>query len=218
MHVSTNIGKIFFNLINKHFGPSHLYHKIFNKNTIKISYSCMPNMQTLINKRNQIILSSTKTPKETTILRKQKTNSKNCNCRKPELCPLDQNCLTERVIYKATVATELKSKTYIGSCETSFKTRFNNHKQSFKNLLHRNDTVLSTYIWELKEENMNFKITWKIILNVNHNFNQRKKCNLCLTEKVAILKENPAAILNTRSDILSKCRHRNKFKLKKILK
>ena len=46
----------------------------------------------------------------------------------------------------------------------------------------------------------------------------KKKVKLCLTEKAAILKENPAAILNTRSDILSKCRHRNKFKLKKILK
>ena len=46
---NTNIGKQFFILLNKHFPPSNKYHKIFNKNNIKLSYSCMPNVKSMIN-------------------------------------------------------------------------------------------------------------------------------------------------------------------------
>ena len=47
-HVKTNVGKIFMKLIVKHFPKHHRYHKIFNKNTIKLSYSCMQNMGNII--------------------------------------------------------------------------------------------------------------------------------------------------------------------------
>ena len=40
-NVKTNIGKIFLKLIEKHFPNHHRLHKIFNLNTIKLSYSCM---------------------------------------------------------------------------------------------------------------------------------------------------------------------------------
>ena len=50
--VKTNIGMIFLCLINKHFPPTHKYRKIFNKNTIKISYSCMPNIKSKISTHN----------------------------------------------------------------------------------------------------------------------------------------------------------------------
>jgi hypothetical protein len=40
-NVRTNVGKIFLNLIDKHFPPSSCFHKIFNRNSVKVSYSCM---------------------------------------------------------------------------------------------------------------------------------------------------------------------------------
>ena len=43
--VKADIGKIFICLINKNFLPVHKYRKIFNRNFIKISYSCMPNIK-----------------------------------------------------------------------------------------------------------------------------------------------------------------------------
>ena len=46
--VKTNIGKLFLRLINKHFPPTHKYRKIFNRNTIKISHTCMPNIKSKI--------------------------------------------------------------------------------------------------------------------------------------------------------------------------
>ena len=41
---SSNIGKVFIHLLKKHFSPHHCLHKICNKNNVKVSYSCMPNM------------------------------------------------------------------------------------------------------------------------------------------------------------------------------
>ena len=51
--VKTNICKIFLCLINKNFPPTHKYRKIFNRNFIKISYSCMPNIKSKISTHNK---------------------------------------------------------------------------------------------------------------------------------------------------------------------
>ena len=42
--VKTDIGRLFLRLIDKHFPRHHKFRPIFNRNTVKISYSCMPNM------------------------------------------------------------------------------------------------------------------------------------------------------------------------------
>ena len=47
-NVVTNIGKTFLQLIDKHFPKSSRLHKIFNRNSIKISYSCMKNVKAII--------------------------------------------------------------------------------------------------------------------------------------------------------------------------
>ena len=54
--VKTNIGRIFIKLISKHFPPNHKFVKIFNKNSTKLSYSCMPNISSKINGYNEKIL------------------------------------------------------------------------------------------------------------------------------------------------------------------
>ena len=56
-NVKTNVGKHFFKLLKKHFGKNHKYQKIFNKNTIKVSYSCMDNMKKVINYHNKYVAS-----------------------------------------------------------------------------------------------------------------------------------------------------------------
>ena len=37
--------RIFLHLLDKHFGRNHKYHKIFNRNNVKISYSCIDNIK-----------------------------------------------------------------------------------------------------------------------------------------------------------------------------
>ena len=46
--VVTNVGKHFLNLIDKHFPTHHKHRKLFNRNTVKISYSCMINVKHLL--------------------------------------------------------------------------------------------------------------------------------------------------------------------------
>ena len=61
--VKTNIARQFIDLTRNHFNKDHPLNKIFNKNTINLSYSCMPNIKTIINRHNKKIL-KTKTKKE----------------------------------------------------------------------------------------------------------------------------------------------------------
>ena len=55
-NVSTKIDKYFLNLLNKHFPRNHHLHKIFNRDSIKVSYSCTKNMKAIINNHNKISL------------------------------------------------------------------------------------------------------------------------------------------------------------------
>ena len=123
--VKTNIGKSFLELVDKHFPRHHRFHKIFNRNTIKISYSCSPDMNAIISRHNKKILSNDETTE----------SNKTCNCRKqrnrPLECPLDGRCLEKAIIYKATVTTSESSKFYIDATEQSFKKRYPEHKDSF---------------------------------------------------------------------------------------
>ena len=54
-NVETNVARKFLKLVKKHFSK-HRYHKIFNKNNIKVSYSCMDNMEKLVKKHNNNLL------------------------------------------------------------------------------------------------------------------------------------------------------------------
>ena len=58
LNVKTNIRKTFLNLVRKHFPRSHRFNKIFNLNTIKISYSSIPYVKNLIKQLNSNILSN----------------------------------------------------------------------------------------------------------------------------------------------------------------
>ena len=48
MNVETNIGKTFLKLIDKYFPKTNKFHKIFNRNNVKVSYSDLPNFANMI--------------------------------------------------------------------------------------------------------------------------------------------------------------------------
>ena len=134
--VKTKIGMFFLQLIKKHFPKEHKFHKIFNRNTLKLSYSCMPNIKTKINAHNREILRNTLSK-----------NAKQCNCQQNENCPMNGHCLKEILVYYATIRCNnenYKPKLYKASCETNFKKRYNNHKKSFNVSFYKHDTKLST--------------------------------------------------------------------------
>ena len=206
-NLKANIGKEFFSLLEKHFPVGSPLHKLFNRNNVKLSYSCMPNISTIMTKHNMKTLQSIEPPT---------TNKKTCNCRDESSCPLDGKCLMKSIIYKATVTTNKEEKFYLGCCETEFKTRYNNHKQTFKSPKLTNSTELSKYIWMLKEENKKYSIKWTIAARASPYACGTRKCDLCLTEKMLILDSEAGKMLNKRAEILYKCRHQNKYKLKNL--
>ena len=54
------------------------FQKMFNKNNVKVSYSCMPNMKSLINMHNKKILTT------------NTADNQKCNCTRKEQCLLQQ--------------------------------------------------------------------------------------------------------------------------------
>ena len=47
LNVKTDVGKLFFKILGKDFLKTNPLSKIFNKNTVKISYSCTRNMKSI---------------------------------------------------------------------------------------------------------------------------------------------------------------------------
>ena len=82
-----------------------------------------------------------------------------------------------------------------------------------RNRNYSNSTELSKHIWTLKDSNTNFTINWSILATDPAYSNKSKRCHLCLTEKLYLVRAKKPSLLNKRTELISKCRHENKFYL-----
>ena len=104
---------------------------------------------------------------------------------------------------------ENKTKIYYGLTSTTFKTRYGNHKTSFRLEAYRTNTTLSAHIWRLKDLNINnYNLKFSIVKLAKPYSREAKSCELCLQEKTFILFSDHYETLNRRSEILYKCVHR----------
>ena len=104
-----------------------------------------------------------------------------------------------------------ESKVYISITEGPFKEWYNNLKKSLTNAKYAKKTELSKCAWNLKENGRSFSIKWSVIKRVPAYTAGERSCDLCLEEKILILKSNKGKTLNKRLELFTKCRHRNKF-------
>ena len=147
---------------------------------------------------------------------------KECNCSRKykNNCPLQGQCLQKSVVYKAVVESETESKTqtkiYYGSTKNEFKTRFNKHMNTFDTNLTKSSTTLARHVQYLKRRKIKHKITWSIHAKAHSFSSGSKKCDLCITEKLTILKADPRTLLNKRDELLAKCPHNHCFFLSSI--
>ena len=201
-NVKTNVGGQFLKLVDKNFPTNNPLSKIINRTTVKMSYSCTENIGQIIQNKNKKLLSNVKA-----------TAEKECNCRDKAKCPVENKCLTEAVVYKA----KIDSAEYVGITENSFKTRFNLHTSTFRNANKKSATTLAAHVWN-KGLNPDPKVEWTILQRCSKYQPGHKTCNLCLSEKLHIIKNcNKAGSLNKRSDIGNKCTfHRKKHFLDHI--
>ena len=205
-NVKTNVGGKFLKLINKHFPKQNPLSKVVNRNTVKVSYRTTPNLKRIISAHNA------------KILRKNYQNTeKSCNCRKKNECPLNGECLTKNVIYQAKIVTNQpkpESHTYVG-LSVNFKDRFRNHKQTMEKRKYGNQTTLSKFVWDLKDKNIDFDLTWKILDRAQPYNPIQDVCNLCTLEKYYLIFKPETASINENEEINSYCLHKDPLLLDK---
>ena len=192
-------------LIDKYFPPHQKLHKLFNRINVKISYSCLPNIKSIINAHNRKILYPSPT-----------IGRRTCNCINISQCPLQQRCLSNNILYQANITPfgqNSETKVYYGICETTFKLRYANHKKSFSHRNRKSDTELSNKFWRIKDNKHSANITWDILGRHQAYNTSSKRCSLCLNEKLKIALHRNNNMLNRRTEILNKCRHKNKYAL-----
>ena len=157
-NVKNMIGREFLRLIANCFPASHNLRKIFNRNTIKLSYSWMPNVTQIIKGHNQSVLVNSAQPTPEQALERA------YNCRKKEQYPLEENFLSKGIVYQAQVTSGRKTETNVGLTATEFKARFRSHHPvSLNDVTRKNYTELSKHIWQLKSKEQRFTIKWKIL-------------------------------------------------------
>ena len=76
---------------------------------------------------------------------------------------------------------------YIGISAGNLKQRLYKHRYSFSNPRLRNQTTLSKYFWNLKDQGLTPQIKWKIIRQSSTAINFNGRCNLCIDEKNSII-------------------------------
>lgn len=87
MNVKTNVRKM---------AKWNSLHNIFNKKALKVSYSCMGNIVSIIPSHNRNVL----------YLIVAVENG--CSCRPRNECPLQNKCLTSKIFYRSYVQNDTK--------------------------------------------------------------------------------------------------------------
>ena len=85
----------------------------------------MINMKSLIQNHNANLLSKHNNP--VAVL--------SCSCQQKSECPLNNECLSENLLYKAAVSQTPSqiSRYYYRTCEKTFEKRYSNHTATFRN-------------------------------------------------------------------------------------
>ena len=125
----------------KHFPRDHKLYRIFNRNTLKFSYSYMSSMSRVIKEHNYKVLSTTKCV------------DRLCNCRNKGNCPLGGKCLQICIASKAHVIMNKDSHVYYGASDGEFKSPYNNHTNSFCHRHDEQDRTFKTHLETTREKN-----------------------------------------------------------------
>ena len=163
----------------------------------------MPNVKCVISGHNKSIIN-----KKLNTMTDQTGDQ--CNCRNKDVCPLQNKCLTTNVVYRATVT---RKATYVVHTAGEFRTRYNGHTSSFRNSKYKHAMELSKFVWHLKDKNIKYSIKWRILAKCNSYSNKTRRCQLCSHEKFLIICHPNLASLNSRDELLSKCRHAQQIPL-----
>ena len=153
------------------------------------------------------------------LLSSEKDEDRTCNCRgRNVVCPFNGQCLDENLVYNCKIEEDNNDEVreYIGATSDTMKGRINGHNTTFRYSNLRTKSALAGHVWNLKDANKGFRLIWGKEMNAQSYLPEMGYCNLCLCEKYLILKNHKdRKLVNKRREIFNKCRHRNKFLLRK---
>ena len=125
---------------------------------------------------------------------------------------MNGNCLIHDVIYKCSFPKNNNSNNKAMSISPTCQSRMETLQPYAR---HKNNTALSSYLWELiKKKREILKLTWSILKIVSGYTIISRQCLLCLNETVCTATYyNQEELLNKQPEVISKCCHENKFLL-----
>ena len=213
-NVKSNIGKQFLAILKESFPPTHKLYKICNKNYIKLSYRCMPNIRREISKHNnKVLYGENRAAVQNEVY--------DCNClplKTRETCKVMPGigCQVSNVVYKATVtrADTSQLETYTGSTAQTMKGRWSGHDYDIRHP-EKSGTCLSNYIHTLTRKGIGYTLKWEILKKAPPWNPITNICRLCILEKHHILFHPEDSSLNQRSEFFTNCKHKEKHLLMK---
>ena len=97
---------------------------------------------------------------------------------------------------------------YGGATFQQFKKRWYGHNGDMNNPDKRHATTLSNYVWDLKDQDINFFIKWKILAFAKPFASHTMICRLCLEEIWQIMFNPEDTSLNKRDEFYNYCKHK----------
>ena len=120
--------------------------------------------------------------------------------------------MKRNIVYKADVETGGVVRSYIGQTTRTFKQRAGTHLSNIRT--GRKATTLATHVTDLRQEGIvDSNITWTKVKEINPRRKGERICGLCNMEKTYIAAGDPAVLLNKRTEIMERCRHRDNLVL-----
>ena len=154
LNVKTKVGREFLKILDSSFPSTNPLSKLFTRNTVKISYKCMPNMKQAVSRHNNKLTRANQTVEQ--------AQERRCNCL-TQTCPVEGQCLKGPVVYRAEVTANNKIEYYTGITGNTFKERVTSHFSDFRHIEQRHSTTLSNHIWTLKENNVDYNLVWNLV-------------------------------------------------------
>ena len=187
----------------------------------------MPNIAQNISRHNKKIMNEYFEAKKIQDLPNPPPPPKYCNCNAAnrDNCPLEGFCNVhqdgrpvENVVYSAKVTPcdddevplndpLIPVETYGGST-VKFKKRWYGHNTDMNNPNKRHATTLSNHVWDLKDEDINYFIKWKILAFAKPFASHSMICRLCLEEIWQIMFNPEDTTLNRRTEFYNYCKHK----------
>ena len=73
---------------------------------------------------------------------------------------------------------------------------------------------MAAHVWNKKDKGVEVTSTkWEVVKKCQRYGPGQKKCDVCISEKLAIMKDKDSNTLNRRTELMATCRHKKRFKL-----